>query len=104
MAELLDLYEPGLRRVTPSFERSWIKASWLFREPAGQPVILPNHRRRMPPYETGVPRLLLANTTQVYPDDRGTNYAVREAEEVVSQLLAGPRRPAAPRAAGAGVA
>jgi hypothetical protein len=41
----------------------------------------------MPPYETGVPGLYLANTTQVYPDDRGTNYAIREAEEVVASLL-----------------
>ena len=42
----------------------------------------------MPPYETGAPGLLLANTIQVYPDDRGTNYAVREADEVVAALLA----------------
>lgn len=59
----------------------------MFREPAGQPVVLPNFRERMPPYRAGVPGLYLANTTQVYPDDRGTNYAVREAEEVVAQLL-----------------
>ena len=32
----------------------------------------------------------MANTTQVYPDDRGTNYAVREADEVVRTLLAQP--------------
>ena len=87
MDELLDFYEPGLRKVNPDYERDWIKQSWLFREPAGQPVVLPNYRDRMPPYETGVPGLLLANTTQVYPDDRGTNYAVREAEEVVELLL-----------------
>ena len=37
--------------------------------------------------DAGVPGLYLANTTQVYPDDRGTNYAVREAEEVVAALL-----------------
>jgi hypothetical protein len=60
----------------------------LFREPAGQPVVLTNHRERMPPLETPVPGLLLANTTQVYPDDRGTNYAVREGEEAVAALLA----------------
>jgi protoporphyrinogen oxidase len=87
MDELIDFYEPGLRRVTPEFSRDWIKQSWMFREPAAQPVVLPNHRDRMPPYETPVPGLLLANTTQVYPDDRGTNYAVREAEEVVAALL-----------------
>ena len=91
MDELIAFYEPGLRKVNPEFNREWIKQSWLFREPAGQPVVLPNYPDRMPPYETGVPGLILANTTQVYPDDRGTNYAVREAEEVVKVLL-GDRR------------
>ena len=60
--------------------------------------MLPNYRDRMPPYETGVPGLLMANTTQVYPEDRGTNYAVREAEEVVAALLA-RREDVSPRAA-----
>jgi protoporphyrinogen oxidase len=87
MDELIDFYEPGLRLANPSFRRSQIKRSWLFREPAAQPVVLPNHRDRMPPYQTGVPGLYLANTTQVYPDDRGTNYAVREADEVVRSLV-----------------
>jgi protoporphyrinogen oxidase len=87
MDELIDIYKPGLRKVNPGFSTDWIKQSWMFREPAAQPVVLPNHRDRMPPYETPVPGLLLANTTQVYPDDRGTNYAVREAEEVVAALL-----------------
>ncbi len=87
MDELIEFYEPGLRKVNPAFSRDWIKQSWMFREPAGQPVVLPNYRDRMPPYDTGVPGLFLANTTQVYPDDRGTNYAVREAEEVVAELV-----------------
>jgi protoporphyrinogen oxidase len=97
MEELIAFYEPGLRRVTPAFDRSWIKQSWLFSEPAGQPVVLPNHRERMPAVQTPVPGLMLANTTQVYPDDRGTNYAVRQGEQVVEALLSGRggRTPAA---------
>ena len=100
MDELITAYEPGLKRVNPSFTRDWIRQSWLFREPAGQPVVLPNYRERMPPYATPVPGLYLANTTQVFPDDRGTNYAVREADEVVAELLArrGELEPAAARA------
>ncbi len=86
MEELIDFYEPGLRKVNPAFQRDWIKQSWMFKEPAGQPVVLPNYRSRMPAYETPVKGLMLANTTQVYPDDRGTNYAIREAEEIVSSL------------------
>ena len=88
MDELWDVYEPGLRRINPDFSRDWVRRSWLFREPAAQPVVLPNYRDRMPPYETGVPGLLMANTTQVYPEDRGTNYAVRGANEVVEAFLA----------------
>ncbi len=87
--ELLAVYEPGLRKVNPAFSRAWVRESWLFREPAAQPVVLPDYREKMmPPYATPVPALYLANTTQVFPEDRGTNYAVREAEEVVAELLA----------------
>ena len=89
MDELLDVYAPGLRKINPAFSRDWIKRSWMFIEPAAQPVVLPNYPARMPPHETGVPGLLLANTTQVYPEDRGTNYAVRQAEQVSAILLGG---------------
>jgi protoporphyrinogen oxidase len=89
MEALWELYEPGLRRINPGFSRDWVKQSWRFREPAAQPVVLPNYRDRMPPYETGVPGLVMANTTQVYPEDRGTSYAVRQAGEVVEALLRG---------------
>jgi protoporphyrinogen oxidase len=88
MDELLDIYEPGLRKISPGFSRDWIRQSWLFREPAAQQVVLPNYPDRMPPFETEVPGLLMANITQVYPEDRGTNYAVREGEEVTRALLA----------------
>jgi len=39
--------------------------------------------------QTGVPGLLLANTAQVYPEDRGTNYAVRIGLEVAEALRDG---------------
>ena len=37
---------------------------------------------------TPVEGLLCANTTQVYPEDRGTNYAVRLGEEAARAVLA----------------
>ena len=84
--ELLDLYEPGLRRVNPGFSRDWVQRSWLFREPDAQPIVTVGYHQRIPPPQTGVPGLLLANTTQVYPEDRGTNYAVRLGQEAASAL------------------
>jgi protoporphyrinogen oxidase len=88
---LLDEYLPGLRRVNRDFERSWIRDSWLFREPAAQPVVTVGYRRRIPPLDTGVPGLVLSNTTQVYPQDRGTNYAIALAEQAVALVTSGGR-------------
>lgn len=85
---LLDRYEPGLRRLNPAFERSWIKQAWSFREPAAQPIVTVGYGDRIPPLRTGVPGLVLANTTQVHPEDRGTNYAVRLGQDAAAALLA----------------
>jgi protoporphyrinogen oxidase len=85
--ELLQRYEPGLRRVNPEFDRGWIRDMRLFQEPAAQPIVDVGYRERIPPLATDVPGLLLANTTQIYPEDRGTNYAVRLGHEVADLLL-----------------
>ena len=86
--ELLAVYEPGLRKVNRGFSRDWTSNAWLFREPDAQPIVTVGYRERMPPLETGVPGLVLANTTQVYPEDRGTNYAVRLGREAAARVLA----------------
>jgi len=84
---LLARYEPGLRRINPAFERFWVRARWLHREPAAQPIVTVGYGARIPPLQTGVPGLVLANTTQIYPEDRGTNYAVRLGTEAADALL-----------------
>jgi protoporphyrinogen oxidase len=85
---LLERYTPGLRAINPAFDRSWVRASWLHREPAAQPIVTVGYHERIPPLQTAVPGLVLANTTQVYPEDRGTNYAVRLGEEAARAVLA----------------
>lgn len=84
---LLRRYEPGLRRVNPDFDPSWVRRSWLHREPAAQPIVSVGYRERIPPLATGVSGLVLANTTQIYPEDRGTNYAVRLGGDAAAALL-----------------
>jgi protoporphyrinogen oxidase len=88
--QLLALYEPGLRRVNPGYDRDWVKRVWVFREPDAQPVVTLGYQKRIPPLRTGIPGLILANTTQVYPEDRGTNSAVRLGRDAVAALGAAP--------------
>jgi protoporphyrinogen oxidase len=85
--ELLAEYAPGLRRVNPGFSPDWVRRSWLFREPAAQPVVPVGYVHRIPPLRTPAPGLVLANTTQIYPEDRGTNYSVRLGGQAVEALL-----------------
>ncbi|MEA2403707.1 MAG: hypothetical protein QOE08_354, partial [Thermoleophilaceae bacterium] len=87
--ELIAAYEPGLRKVNPEFSRDWIRERWLFREPAAQPVVTVGYQNRIPPLSTGVPGLVLANTTQIYPEDRGTNYSVRLGGDAARELAGG---------------
>lgn len=84
---LLEHYAGGLRAVRPDFSTDWVQERWRFHEPHAQPVVDRGYRRRIAPLQTGVPGLLLANTTQVYPEDRGTNYAVRLGNEAAEELL-----------------
>ena len=75
--ELLKAYEPHLRKINPNFDPSWITKSYHYRVDAAQPIIGTNYSSRMPSHRTPFSGLYLANTTQIYPEDRGTNYSVR---------------------------
>ena len=90
--ELLAAYVPDLRRINPGFSYDWVRNRWLFREPHAQPIVTIGYRDRMPGLDTGIPGLVLANTTQIYPEDRGTNYSVRLGWDAAAALLAHPRR------------
>jgi protoporphyrinogen oxidase len=84
---LLANYTPGLRAVNHEFERAWIKRLWLHREPAAQPIVTPGYRELIPDMKTPVRGLILANTTQIFPEDRGTNYAVREGDRAARAMV-----------------
>jgi protoporphyrinogen oxidase len=84
---LLARYEPGLQAVNPAFSRSWVLRAWRHVEPAAQPIVTVGYGDRIPPLRTPAAGLVLANTTQVYPEDRGTNYAARLGDEAARALL-----------------
>jgi len=75
--ELFDLYQPHLKQINPAFDAGWIEKMVVLRAEAGQPVITRNYSQRIPDHRTPLKGLYLANTLQIYPEDRGTNYSVR---------------------------
>jgi len=75
--ELLTAYLPFLKKINLAFDEDWIEELWLFRADAAQPIITCDYSERIPPLWTPIEGLYLANTSQIYPQDRGMNYSVR---------------------------
>ncbi len=85
--ELLERFVPTLTRINPAFEPEWINASWLYRTLYAQPIPLINHSQSIPDLQTPIPGLWFASMSQVYPWDRGTNFAVEIARRAASRIL-----------------
>jgi protoporphyrinogen oxidase len=84
--ELLALFLPALKKINPAFEPGWVRRSWLFRTPYAQPVPPVNHSHNIPALRTPIPGLYFASMSQVYPWDRGTNYAVEMGRQVARMV------------------
>jgi len=74
--ELLERFLPAMKRINPNFQPDWVRKTWLYRTPYAQPVPLVNHSRNIPSIQTPLAGLFFASMSQVYPWDRGTNFAV----------------------------
>lgn len=74
--ELVERFLPALAKINPAFRREWIRKFWVWRAPYAQPVPELNQSRKIPDIRTPLRGLYWASMSQVYPWDRGTNYAV----------------------------
>ncbi len=90
--ELEAIFLPALTVFNPHFTPDWVRATWLFRAPYAQPVPELNHSRHIPDLRTPIPNLYLASMSQVYPWDRGTNFAVQIGRQVAQRMLADSQR------------
>lgn len=84
--ELSDLFLAAFQKFNPDFKRDWVRKSWLFREKYAQPVPLLNHSAHIPSIKTPMNGLYFASMSQVYPWDRGTNYAVQIGRQAAEQM------------------
>ena len=83
---LLQHYLAALKLMNPAFTPDDVLRYWAFREDAAQPVPRVGNRHRLMPFETPRRGIFVANTTQIYPEDRGTNYSVRLGRDVANVI------------------
>ncbi len=73
-----------LQKMHPEFDRSCVESKQMFRFCDAQHVVDCEYFSKILPFETSLNGLFLANFTQVFPEDRGTNFAVRDGNKVAS--------------------
>lgn len=91
--ELLKTFTPHLRKVNPAFDESWVEAAYLSRDRWAQPVVPLHYSALKPDYETPLKGAFLANLSLIYPEDRGTNFAVEVGNKVARLIDAKVRVP-----------
>lgn len=87
--ELLEIFLPPLKKINPDFNPDWVKKSWLYRAKYAQPVPGLNQSSKIPPIETPLSGLYFASMSQVYPWDRGTNFAVEIGRRAAELIMRG---------------
>ncbi len=85
--ELRDEFLPYLKKINPDFDPSWVKKVWVSKTAYAQPIPLVNHSRNIPAIQTPMDGLYFASMSQVYPWDRGTNFAVEIGRRAAGLML-----------------
>ncbi|MBB4196796.1 amine oxidase [Rhodoblastus sphagnicola] len=78
---------PYLQAMFPKLDRSWSLAHHVWRARWSQPVVGKHYSRLIPPQDGPRPGLHLCSMAQIYPEDRGTNYAIREGRAIGRRLV-----------------
>jgi uncharacterized protein (TIRG00374 family) len=85
--ELVARFLPSLSRFNSKFQSDWVNKSWLFRTTYAQPIPPIHHSQHIPAIQTPIPGLYFASMSQVYPWDRGTNFAVQMGRQAAKLML-----------------
>ena len=79
--------EPFIKRIFPAFDRSWVNSYHVWKAHFSQPVITERYSQLIPDTKTPIESLWLGTMAQIYPEDRGTNYAVRYGRRIARDII-----------------
>ena len=78
------IYFDYLKKIKPMFDETQIEQFWVFKFKNAQHIVTTDYQ--IPPGKISN-KVYQANFAQIFPEDRGTNFAVREGEKVAALIL-----------------
>jgi protoporphyrinogen oxidase len=85
--QLVAEFAPHLSSFNPDFRPDWVTGAWTHKAKYAQPVPPVGYAEMIPDLRTPVRGLYFASMSQVYPWDRGTNYAVEIGRNVAKMIV-----------------
>jgi len=86
--QLLKDWSSCLQKINNDFNNNWVKKWFVFKKSFTQPLFLKQTFKFIPSIKTPLKNVFLANTSQIYPWDRGVNYSVQLAEKTINLITA----------------
>lgn len=84
--QYLDFAIEHLQRMFPEMKRSWIQDAKVWRAEYAQPVTERDYSTYVPGADTPFSNAMISTMAQIYPEDRGTNYAIREGNAAAARI------------------
>jgi protoporphyrinogen oxidase len=86
-ATLEEVWFSSLKKIFPEFKAKQIREKHFFRFANAQHIVTTNYPAKKPGHRTPLANVFLYNFSQIYPEDRGTNYAVREGKQAAIDII-----------------
>ena len=84
--EVIAFSIPHLKKMFPEFDETWIRKAHVWRARWSQPVVEKLYSALIPNEDAPLDGLHICSMAQIYPEDRGTNYAVRQGRLIGKRL------------------
>jgi protoporphyrinogen oxidase len=91
-AEVVDFTLEHLARMFPDLTRNWVNDAHVWRAQHSQPIVERQYSQLIPSDETPLAGTYIATMAQIYPEDRGTNYAIRQGQSVAKVIIEEARK------------
>jgi protoporphyrinogen oxidase len=83
--DLLKEFDPYLKKLNKDYKKNLIDYDF-FRVPFAQPIMTVEYSKKILPFKTPYANIFLANMDQIFPWDRGVNYAIELGQKIAAYL------------------
>jgi len=84
--DLEEIWFSYLKKIFPNFDESKIEGRSLFKFKYAQHVVDTDYASKIPPFCVEKGKVYLSNFSQIFPEDRGVNYAISAGEKIAKQV------------------